>query len=210
MAGKQVAARGGRDLERPYGPSALLAPDNSGTVIMEDAHIVFRNFAGKEGIYNREGDRNFCVILDPEIAEAMLEDGWNVKQLKEREEGVPGDFYIQVSLKYWGRDGRKLRPPLVVLRSSQGRVNLHEAECELLDWVDIANVDTIIRPNHYDVNGKKGVKAYLKTLFIDVNEDYLELKYADDEVASEPLQIESGNTQQEPDDDIVDGELVED
>lgn len=227
MAGKQVAIRrGGRDLEKPYGPSALLTPDNSGCVIMQDAQIIFRNFAGREGTFNREGDRNFCVVLDPEIAEAMIEDEWNIKQLKSREEDVPGDYYVQVSLKYWSRDGRKLKPPVTVLRSSRGRQILGEKECELLDWVGIANADLIIRPNHYDVNGKKGIKAYLKTLFVDVEEDYLELKYADDQRASEPLQIES-STEEVPqavwgqsmnDDDlpdhikkdIVDAEVVED
>jgi len=33
-----------------------LAPEN--TVLMEGVRIIFRNFAGKEGQYNREGDRD--------------------------------------------------------------------------------------------------------------------------------------------------------
>jgi hypothetical protein len=34
-------------------------------VLMEGVRIIFRNFAGKEGQYNKEGDRNFGVILPP-------------------------------------------------------------------------------------------------------------------------------------------------
>lgn len=202
MASKHLAkGRGGRSLERPYGPSALLAPDNSGTVIMEDAEIVFRNFQGKEGQYNREGDRNFCVILDPEIAEAMKEDGWNIKQLKERD-GVPGDFYVQVSVGYKGR------PPRIVMVSSKGRVELGQHEVDVLDWVDIRQADLIIRPYHWTLregtpHETTGIKAYLKTLFVHLNEDYLELKYADIPEAEEPLSIEQHKG------DVVAGEVIE-
>lgn len=33
------------------------------TILLEDVRIIFRNFAGREGMYNREGDRNFAVLL---------------------------------------------------------------------------------------------------------------------------------------------------
>lgn len=206
MAG-QLVQRGKRDLERPYGPSAVKASDNSGTVVMEDARILFRNFVGRESQFNRQGARNFCVIIEPEIAEAMMEDDWNIKQLKSREDGVPGDYYLQVAVGFG-----KGRPPRLVLISSRGRVDLTEDECEILDWVEIKNVDLIIRPYHYDVNGSKGVKAYLKSLFITMNEDYLELKYSQVPMAEleggEPLAIESG---QDPDEgDIVEAEWSED
>lgn len=181
-------------------------PGNDGTLIMEGAEILFRNFAGLEGQYNAEGDRNFCVLLDEPTAEKMVRDGWNIKHLKPRDDEEVGKPYIQVSVKYRGRNGKPTRPPRMVLISSKGRVDLTEHECELLDWVDIQNADLIIRPFEWAVNGKSGIKAYLKSLFITINEDYLELKYADVpeiESGSGPLAIESGQ------EDVIDVESWE-
>ena len=45
--------------------------------------------------------------------------------------------------------------------------------------VDIRQVDLIINPYHWYVNGKGGVKAYLRSIYITIHEDALELKYRD-------------------------------
>jgi hypothetical protein len=150
---------------------------NEGTLLMEDASIVFRNFAGKEGMYNAEGDRNFCVLLDDELAETLSKDGWNVKELRAREEGDTPQKYIQVSVKYRGRSGAQVRPPTIVMITSKGRTSLDENEAELLDWVDIAKTDLIVRPFQWAVNGKTGTKAYLKSIYITILEDALQIKY---------------------------------
>ena len=152
---------------------------NDGQLTIEDAKIVFRNFAGKEGMYNAEGDRNFCVLLDDELAKVLAADGWNIKTLKAREEGDDPQAYIQVSVKYRGRNGNTVRPPTIFMVTSKGRTALSEDVCEVLDWVDIAKVDLIIRPFTWAVSGKTGVKAYLKALYITIQEDELQLKYAD-------------------------------
>lgn len=155
---------------------------NDGTITMEGVRIVFRNFAGKEGQYNREGDRNFAVILPDDLAKTLIEDGWNVKQMKTREDDAPGEdppYYLQVSVNFKGR------PPRITMITSRGRTNLTEDECEMLDWADIQNVDMIVRPYEWTVNGKSGIKAYLKSIFVTIQEDELELKYADlDDVPS--------------------------
>lgn len=150
---------------------------NENTVLMEGVRIIFRNFAGKEGQYNREGDRNFAVLLDDHTAEAMTTDGWNVKWLKPREdaeEDEPPQAYLPVSVNF-----SKGRPPRVVMITSRGRTNLDENVVELLDWADITNVDMIIRPYEWTVSGKSGVKAYLQSIYVTIEEDELEKKYAE-------------------------------
>ncbi len=148
--------------------------DDAKTFMVEDARLVFRNFSGKEGQYNREGDRNFSVILDPKVAKEMLNDGWNVKYLASREEGEPDTPYVQVAANF------KYRPPRVVMITSTGRTNLSEETVDVLDWADIRNVDLIARAYEWVVNGKSGIKAYLQSMFVTIEEDALERKYAMD------------------------------
>lgn len=142
------------------------------TFMVEDASIIFRNFSGKEGQYNREGDRNFAVILPLDVAEQMALDGWNVRQLDPREEGDDPTPYVQVAVNF------NNRPPRVVLLTSTTRTQLDEASVEVLDWSDIKTADLIARGYEWSVNGKSGVKAYLQSLFVTIEEDALERKYA--------------------------------
>lgn len=148
-----------------------------GPATLEDVRIIFRNFEGKEGQYNRAGDRNFAVVLTKEMAEAMMEDGWNVKFPKARPDIDPEedtrDPYLQVTVGYKGR------PPRIVTITSRGRTELSEENVEILDWVDIAKVDLVIRPYEWEVNGRSGVKAYLKSMYVTIDEDDLDRKYAD-------------------------------
>jgi hypothetical protein len=149
---------------------------NDNTVLMEGVQIIFRNFSGKEGQYNREGDRNFAVLLSDETAVEMTADGWNVKWLKPREDDEDGkeQAYLPVSLKF-----DRGRPPRVVMITSRGRTNLGEDDVDMLDWADIVNVDLIVRPYEWTVSGKTGIKAYLQSLYATIEEDELERKYAE-------------------------------
>jgi hypothetical protein len=153
--------------------------DSAKTFMVEDAPIIFRNFAGKEGQYNREGDRNFAVVLPNEIAVQMLNDGWNVRYLEAREEGDEDTPYISVSVNF------KNRPPRVVLLTSTSRTQLDEDSVEILDWADIQTADLIARGYDWDVNGKTGTKAYLQSLFVTIEEDALERKYSINENPAE-------------------------
>jgi hypothetical protein len=141
------------------------------TFMIEDAQIVFRNFSGEEGQYNAKGNREFSVILDPDSAKKMLNDGWNVKQLTPRDEGEEGDWYITITVGY------KAYPPRIVMITSTSRVNLTEETVGSLDWAEILQADLIARAYRWEVGAKTGIKAYLKSLFVTIHEDELERKY---------------------------------
>jgi hypothetical protein len=115
-------------------------------------------------------------LLDADVATQMLEDGWNVRTLKPREddEDETEQAYLPVTVGYG-----KGRPPKIVMITSRGRTNIGEDEVEALDWADITNADLIVRPYEWSVSGRTGVKAYLQSLFVTIEEDALEQKYAD-------------------------------
>lgn len=140
---------------------------------IEGTYIVFRpNFAGQEEQFNREGDRYFNVAVPPEEVDQLREQGWNIKEWTGKEEGDETEYFIKVKVSY------KFRPPRLVLITSRGRVPLDEETCEMLDWTEFEFVDVIINASRYNINGRQGVSAYLKTGMFVIHEDELEQKYS--------------------------------
>lgn len=136
-----------------YAPRDILQIDN--------ARLIYRNFAGAGSKFNREGDRNFAIIIeDQETANKLAELGWNVKIKPPRDADDEPFMFLPVKVKFNDRG------PNVYLISGNNRVTLDEDSVECLDDVDILNVDLDIRPYDWEVNGKSGRTAYLQSICV--------------------------------------------
>lgn len=126
---------------------------------IDDARIIYRNFAGRGDKYNREGDRNFAVVIpDEDMANDLTNLGWNVKIKPPREDGDTPFMFLPVKVKFNDRG------PNVYLKTGNVQNRLDEESVGLLDNIDIISVDLDIRPFDWDVNGKMGRTAYLQSI----------------------------------------------
>lgn len=146
---------------------------NNENLVIEHADIRFRNFEGKEGKFNPPGRRNFCVLIDKDISKELEKEGWNIKYLNPIDPSDEQQAYLQVSVSFDNY------PPNIYLISSKGRNRLDENDVKMLDFADIVNTDVVIRPYKWNVNGKSGVKAYVKSMYVTIEEDEFESKYFD-------------------------------
>ena len=159
-----------------------MAYKNIDNIAIEDAHIIFRNFAGAESQYNRAGNRNFNVIIDDQdMAHKLIEDGWNIKQLKPRDDEDMPKYRLEVTVAFGNF------PPNIFMVTKHNKTKLDEESVAALDYAELKTVDLVIRPYQWDVNGKQGIKAYLKTGYFVVEEEEFAAKYAEEEFPVEDV-----------------------
>lgn len=136
----------------------------NGHLQIDDAIIIHRNFEGRGDQFNREGDRNFSLLIrDEDVAATLANDGWNVKIKDPRDEGDIPFMFLPVKCKFNDRG------PNVYLVSGRRTIRLNENTVKMLDDIDIERVDLDIRP--YDwvmqkgtANEKTGRTAYLQAI----------------------------------------------
>lgn len=134
-----------------------LAP--RGILQIDNARIIYRNFAGAPSKFNREGDRNFAVVIpDEDTADKLIKEGWNIKIKPPREDDDAPFMYLPVKVKFNDRG------PNAYLASGNRLNKLDEESIACLDDVDILCVDLDIRPYDWEVNGKVGRTAYLQAI----------------------------------------------
>lgn len=162
--------------------------DKTPNLKLTEAKITMRNFRGLDyNGYNPQHKRTFWVLLDPERynIEKMQADGWNVKEIKPREghEDEPQMFRLEVEMRY------DVLPPIIhqVTKQENGKYKktlMTEKSAELFDSAEIVNVNLEISHGRtWFMNGRYGIKAYLKKAQIEVVTDDFDDYYAweDDE-----------------------------
>lgn len=151
-----------------------------GILQIDDARIIYRNFRGEGSKYNREGDRNFAIVIpNQEMANALIEDGWNVKIKEPKEEGESPFMFLPVKVKF------NARGPHVYLKTGRVMNKLDEDSVGCLDDVDILSVDLDIRPYDWEVSGNTGRTAYLQSIRVTQDIDRFAARYAEEESPEE-------------------------
>lgn len=155
---------------------------NIENIKIENARIVFRNLSGKPDKFNPQGGkRSFSVVIeDPEFANELKKEGWNIKQFNPSPDSdeEPAHF-ISVKVSY------NNIPPHIYLCTSKNKTLLNEDTVGQLDYAEISNVDIVITPYQYEMSGRSGISAYVKTMYVTVVEDEFASKYEYDDLDEE-------------------------
>lgn len=138
----------------------------------DDIRIIRRNFRGEKGQYNREGARNFCIVLTPDEAAELESRGFKPRIKPSREN--PDDLYcfIPVTVSYLNF------PPKIYRIVGDEMTLMTEASVGVLDSSDILKVDCVVNCRRWEVNGASGIKLYVNSMYVVVEEDAFAARYA--------------------------------
>ena len=156
-----------------------------GILQIDDARIIYRNFAGAASKFNREGDRNFSIVIpDQEMADALVNEGWNVKIKAPREDGDVPFMTLPVKVKFNDRG------PNVYLQTGNRMNRLDEDSIACLDQIDIVSVDLDVRPYDWVLyegtkDEKRGRSAYLQSIKVVQDVDRFASRFGEEEYPEE-------------------------
>lgn len=138
--------------------------------IEERPRILWRDFTGEKNQFN--DDRSFTIILEDPLYNALLEDGWPVRvTVPKRDDQYPLNVLtVKVGFKV---------PPKIIVIQGDRKMRIDESNIEMLNYAHIIDAKMVIRPREWEVGGKSGVKAYLKEMWVTVQEDEFEEMYRD-------------------------------
>lgn len=147
---------------------------NNNELILENTRIVYPNFKGapssvmingKNREVNTDGSRKFNLALDLNVAQELLEQGYNVKMpTEDKPNRAP---YIPIVLSKGPNVQQWVRIALV--DDGNGRfIDITDPnQLAMLDDITVGcRVNAVLSPYHWEVDGKVGITAYTKKLYI--------------------------------------------
>lgn len=183
-----------------YSPDRQLRRE---TITFRHAQIIYRNFTGRPGPYNEEGERSFAILLDEELAKGLVDRGLNIKPRRKLDDDDEQMYFLPVAVSY------RKRPPRVYMVTGDGDVMplrktlLPEDMLEMMDNLELGEAHMVIALSNYDIRGTKGKKAYLQSFFGHVLMDELEQEYA---TVEDMIHVD---TEEHRDvDNVIEGEVV--
>lgn len=132
------------------------------SITFRDVQTIFRtNFRGEPSQYNKDGRKEFNVVVETEeLANQLIADGWNVKHTKVQEEGDEPTYYLPVTVAY-----ENFPPEIYMIDElTKRRTLLDDATVGLLDTADITKINLEVSGYNWNVNGRSGIKAYVRRL----------------------------------------------
>ena len=152
------------------------------SLVIKDAEIYFKNFRGKElPIYNPSGKRTFCVRIDGRKAKKLKKEGWAIKEVYINKSQTKKRWILPVTIydtwadtklnsqaiqhtRHLPRSSRSSKE-FAIIGNEDLRLckQLSHHSMGLLDIANITNSQMVIRGYEWDVNGKQGIKAFLRT-----------------------------------------------
>lgn len=175
-------------------------------LFLEDAEVLpgtWRNFAGRGGMYNKEGDRNFTIVVTEDSSmfyevmdnghkryrkvgvQDLIRDGWKLKPLKPRyedDENAPPRYKFSIAVDFnYEKKYKGVPPTLVYLYSGKKRTRLTEETISALDYADYRTADLTVHPRYWakEQTGEEGLKAYLREMRVVIQPDRWAEKYAE-------------------------------
>lgn len=147
---------------------------------LSNSNIIFRNFSGRAGTYNKEGEQKFTLVINsPEDAQRIASYGWNVKIRPPRNDGDEPFCTLEVRIRW---DIPRFRPKAVKMFTRNGSVRIDETSIKNFDNVEFETVDLVLRPHLWSrPGGQSGISAQLVEMYARIQEGVLESKWAEEE-----------------------------
>ncbi len=114
---------------------------------LTNQNIIWRNFEGRKEKYNENGNRFFTLSLPDDIADALIERGFNVRiRVVKTDDGDRAYKNLKVNLKYYGS---QYDPKVYFMQADGSHSTLDENSIKLLDTMRFADAAMDIYPKSY-------------------------------------------------------------
>lgn len=147
-------------------------------ISITDGEIAYSNFSGRPTEFRPEGGyRTVTFVIPDDIAQKLIDDGWNIRQqtFNNDPEREPR-YLLECKFSYKTRDGRPRDPKIFIVRDDS-LVHMTEDTVGTLDAADILSVDAVIGPSYWEWGGRKGISAYINSMYVKIKENPIDEKY---------------------------------